>query len=61
VQATTEDRVELALRLDGIGPEGRLRPSRVHAGMPFAIRLGSAKEYDADARGWLRRAYRENS
>jgi hypothetical protein len=60
VQAVTRDRVELALRLEGVEPKGRLKPSRIHEGMPVAIPLASAKEFDSEARDWLRRAYAEN-
>src|SRR5262249_37535790 len=61
VQATTKDRVELALRLDGAEPMGRLKPSRVHEGMPVAVPLTSVKEFDSEARALLRRAYVQNA
>jgi Domain of unknown function (DUF5655) len=60
VQATTKDRVDLALRLNAAKPTGRLKPSRVHEGMSVSIPLTSEKEFDSEARAWLRRAYAEN-
>jgi hypothetical protein len=61
VQPTTRDRVELALRLEGAKPGGRLKPSRVHESMSVSIPLASTKEFDFEARAWLRRAYKEPS
>jgi len=61
VQVTTRDRVELALRLDSAKPKGRLKPSRVHEGMPVSVLLTSVKEFDSEVRAWLRRAYAQNA
>ena len=61
VQPTTKNRVDLALRLDGEKPGGRLRPSKIHETMPVQIGLSSPKEVDAEAVRWLRRAYRESA
>src|SRR5437016_9319898 len=61
VQPTTKDRVDLALRLDGEKPRGRLQPSKIHETMPVQIGLTSPKEVDAEAVRWLRRAYRESA
>ena len=61
VQPTTKNRVDLALRLDGEKPGGRLRPSKIHETMPVQIGLSSLKEVDAEAVRWLRRAYRESA
>ena len=61
VQPTTKNRVDLALRLDGEKPGGRLRPSKIHETMPVQIGLSSPKEVDAEALRWLRRAYRESA
>ena len=61
VQPMTKNRVDLALRLDGEKPGGRLRPSKIHETMPVQIGLSSPKEVDAEALRWLRRAYRESA
>ena len=61
VQPTTKNRVDLALRLDGEKPGGRLRPSKIHETMPVQIGLSSPKEVDVEAVRWLRRAYRESA
>lgn len=60
VQAATHDRVDLALRLEHPRPGGRLQASRVHEGMPVQIGFATAKDVDAEALRWLRRAYEEN-
>ena len=61
VQPTTKNRVDLALRLNGGKPSGRLRPSKIHETMPVQIGLSSPKEVNAEAVRWLRRAYRESA
>ena len=61
IQATTKDRVDLALRTERVKPGGRLQPSRIHETMPVHIGLRSAKEVDAEVVRWLQRAYRENA
>src|SRR5205809_7951866 len=55
VQPTTKNRVDLALRLDGAKPGGRLQPSKIHKTMSVQIRLASPKEVDAEAVRWLQR------
>src|SRR2546430_3721082 len=60
VQATTKDRVDLGLRVEGVRPGGRLRPSKIHETMRVRIGVATAKEVDAEVRRWLRRAYEEN-
>lgn len=60
IQATTKDRVDLALRLEGVKPGGRLVRSRVHESTPVQISFSSVKDVDAEARRWLRRAYEES-
>ncbi len=60
VGTTTKDRVDLALRLEGVKPGGRLQPSRIHDTMPLHISLQSVRDFDAEARRWLKRAYSEN-
>ena len=61
VQPTTKTRVDLALRVEGEKPGGRLRPSKIHETMPVQIGLSSPKEVDAGVARWLQRAYRESS
>ena len=60
VQPTTKNRVDLALRLDGEKPGGRLRPSMIHEMMPVQIGFSSPKEVDVEAVRWLQLAYRES-
>ncbi len=52
---------DLALRLEGVKPGGRLQPSKLHETMPVHIGLRSPKEVDAEVVRWLRRAYRESA
>ena len=54
-------RVNLALRLDGQQPTGRLQRSNIHETMRLQIPLGSVSEVDAEIRRWLKRAYVENA
>jgi hypothetical protein len=61
VQATTRNRVDLGLRLDGKKPGGRLQPSRIHETMNLQISFTSLNEVDAEALGWLKKAYEQNS
>jgi hypothetical protein len=60
VQATTKNRVDLGLRLQGQKPGGRLRPSKIHESMPVQISLSAPEEVDADVLGLLQRTYDEN-
>ena len=60
VQSTTRWRVDVALRLDGVRPHGRVLPSRSFATMPVQIGLMTPSDFDAEARELLRRAYQEN-
>jgi hypothetical protein len=61
VQATTRKRVDLALRLEGEKPGGRLIPSKIHETMPLQISLSSPEEVDLEVLGWLEKAYEQNS
>jgi len=61
VQPTTKTRVDLALRVEGEKPGGRLQPSKIHETMPVQIGLRSPKEVDAGVARWLQRAYRESA
>lgn len=61
VQATTRNRVDLGLRLEGIKPGGRLQSSRIHETMRFQISFTTPDEVDAEALRWLKKAYEQNS
>jgi hypothetical protein len=61
VQATTKNRVDLGFRLEGKKPGGRLRPSRFHETMKLQISFTTPDEVDAEALGWLKKAYEQNS
>jgi hypothetical protein len=61
VQATTKNRVDLGLRLDGQKPGGRLQPSRIHETMELQISFTAPDEVDAEALGWLKKAFDQNS
>lgn len=61
IQPTTKGRVALGLRLENQKPGGRLEPSRIHESMPLQVCLQSPDEVDTEVRGWLQRAYIENS
>jgi hypothetical protein len=61
VQATTKNRVDLGLRIEGIKPSGRLLPSRIHETMKLQISFMKPEDVDAEARRWLKKAYDENS
>ena len=57
VQATTKNRVDLGLRLDGQKPGGRLQPSKIHDTMRLQISFTTRDEVDSEALDWLQRAY----
>lgn len=61
VQATTKNRVDLGLRLDGTEPGGRLKAARDIGAANLRIELGSRAHFDDEVLAWLRRAYAENS
>lgn len=60
VQATTKQRIDLGLRLEGQEPGGRLRPSKIHASTPLQISLTGPEEVDAEVLDWLQKAYDQN-
>ena len=60
VRATTRDRVDLALRLEGLQPRGRLEASHIHETMPVQVSLTDLKDLDPQVLKWLRKAYEEN-
>jgi hypothetical protein len=61
VQATTKNRVDVALRLESEKPGGRLTKSRIHESMPVQISLTSVDEVDSEVLNFLKRAYDESS
>jgi hypothetical protein len=60
VQPSTKQRVDLALRLEGFQPGGRLTPSKIHDSMPLQISLLTRDEVDAEVFDWLKRTYNHN-
>ncbi|MGH7777475.1 MAG: DUF5655 domain-containing protein [Candidatus Dormibacterales bacterium] len=62
VRPTTRTRVDLALRIDGVEPAGRLLDGRSTAGggLNLRIPLASAGDLDDEVAGLLRRAYVAN-
>jgi Domain of unknown function (DUF5655) len=61
VQATTKNRVDLGLRIEGTKPGGRLHLSRIHETMKLQISFTKPEEVDSEALRWLRKAYDQNS
>jgi Family of unknown function (DUF5990)/Domain of unknown function (DUF5655) len=64
VQATTKNRVDLGLRIDGPGapaPGARLQPARNLGPATVRIGLTNPAEFDDEALGWLRLAYEQNT
>jgi hypothetical protein len=57
IQATTRNRIDVGLRLDGQQPEGKLTSSRIHPTMPLQISLSTLDDLDDEALEWLRKAY----
>lgn len=60
VQATTKDRVDLGLRLEGTKPAGRLQHSIIHETMKLQISFTRPEEVDAEALRWLKKTYEQN-
>jgi hypothetical protein len=64
VQATTKNRVDLGLRLEGpedLTPGGRLLPAKNLGPATVRIGLTEPAELDDEALGWLRLAYEQNT
>lgn len=61
VQATTKGRVDLGLRLEHERPGGRLLAARDLGAATVRIPLTRPDDLDAEALGWLQRAYAENA
>jgi hypothetical protein len=60
VQAATQNRVDLGLRLEGQKLVGRLRHSGIHETMRFQISLTAPGDVDSEALDWLQKAYDQN-
>jgi Endosomal/lysosomal potassium channel TMEM175 len=60
VQATTKDRLNLCLRLEGQQAAGRLRPSKFQENMRIEIQLTTSDEVDSEVLGWLQKACEQN-
>ena len=60
IRATTKDRIDLGLRLEGMRPRGRLKPSRIHETMPLQVGLAGLKDLDREVLEWLGKAYGQN-
>jgi hypothetical protein len=60
VQPTTKNRVDLALRLDGQKPGGRLQPSKIHETTQLQISLSAREEVDSEVLECLEKAYAQN-
>jgi hypothetical protein len=63
VRATTRNRVDLGLRLDGTGPGGRLLAAGNVGGGGVTVRvaLTAPQDVDDEVRDLIRRAYQENA
>ena len=60
IQPTTKSRVDLALRLAGYKPGGRLQPSKINETTPLQVSLYSQADVDDEVLGWLQKAYEQN-
>lgn len=60
IQPTTKSRVDLALRLEGRKPGGRLQPSKIHETMKLQISLSTVQEVDFEVLDWMQLAFDEN-
>jgi uncharacterized protein DUF5655 len=57
IQPTTKSRVDLALRLEGHKPGGRLQPSKIHETTRLQISLASLDDIDSEVLKLLQEAY----
>jgi hypothetical protein len=60
-QPTTKSRIDLALRLEGHKPGGRMQSSKVHETTPLQVSLASVDDVDSEVLNWLQQAYDQNS
>lgn len=61
LQPTTKTRLDLALRLEGYQPGGRLQPSHINESTPVQVSLTSVDDVDAELLAWLQSAYDQNT
>jgi uncharacterized protein DUF5990/uncharacterized protein DUF5655 len=61
LQARTKQRLDMGLRLDGTDPRGRLLTARDLGASTVRMALATPADVDAEAIGWLRRAYEEST
>jgi len=61
LQARTRQRLDMGIRLDDTEPHGRLLAARDLGASTVRIALAALEDVDADAIGWLRRAYKEST
>jgi hypothetical protein len=63
VRATTKSRVDLGLRLQDAGPHGHLQAAKNvgNGSVTVRITLTRPDDVDEEVRGWMRRAYDENT
>ena len=61
IKPSTKTRLDLGLRLEGQEPGGRLKPSKLQETMRVQLSFTDLEQFDDEARGWLKRAYVENS
>jgi hypothetical protein len=61
IQPATKNRVDLALRLEGHKPGGRLQLSKIHETTRLQISLTSLDDMDSELLKWLQEAYDQNS
>jgi hypothetical protein len=63
VQPTTKSRVDLGLRLDDVGPAGRLQPAKNvgNGSINLRIALSGPEDLNDEALAWLRQAYDQST
>jgi len=61
LQPRTKQRLDMGLRLTGTRPHGRLLAARDLGASTVRIALATTADVDAEAVGWLRRAYEEST
>ena len=60
LQPRTKLRLDMGLRLDGTGPQGRLLPARDLGASTVRLALATPADVDAEAIAWLRRAHEQS-
>ena len=57
VGPATKDAIEIGLNAKNLPPHARLRPQPPGSMCQATTRIGSAREFDATLKGWIKRAY----